>query len=941
MEILALLGLLLLGLLLAAPFVAFSALGKAKQALVDLAAQKALIQTLQDEVRRLRQDGVEPASVPSPPRVSLSPSPLPWPASPSAHALAAPPKIAAPPIDIESSTEQPPPATSAADAMAAADVPPAPELEEAAREAMPTAPKARDFEESIGSRWAVWVGGAALAMGGLFLVRYSIEAGLFGPDVRLVMGALFAVGCCAASEYVRRSDLRLSLGQLPPTQIPSILAGVGLLAAFGVVYAAHGVYGFIGPSAAFTLMGLLGIGALAASVLHGPLFGLFGLVGSYATPLLVSSTAPAFGTLSFFIAAVTGVAFFLHARRPERLVTLGAVSGHGVWSWLIATYEPTGKGWSSFLIVVASALGLALLKEIPAIRARLSNIDHPSTENWFAKKFDATVFCALAVPLVISGVAWVAFGGPPGPHIAILVTTTVALIAAMRHEDLSPLAPLAGAAATGMILLWPTTVGPIGVTPHLLIDLLRLSIGIDTGAGIGWTALLFAALAGALMFVALWRRFGSGDGDVITRGFLAFTSSLTPICVMLAAALRFNGFERSTFFAVIALGLTIVLFAASEIMHAVERQRTKARDNSLAFIASAAYAAGAAIALGLAIAFALRETWLFVGLAVAAAGVALVAAIRPIPLLRSMSGALATAAFVRFLWQPFLTDVGAWPLLNWLIPAYAFPALCFAAGAILLSGRSDRPRRVHEILAVFFATAFVLLEVRQIFAGADLPLTFDLIDGHWRIPRNRLFEEICAHVAAIGVIGAALQWLSRRSQGRVFMVASDIAAAALLLIAIAGLCGLFNPLLDGTLVEGPPILNRLILYVIVGALLIALSLATKRASRSRMSDALDLAGGVLIALGAVLVVRHAFAGPELVVQDEASLGFFEAVTIVIVLMGLSVAARILAAGGRRPGSRAAGARRSLSHRGVGRSVAGRVAQSHARPQRRRRTDHLQ
>ena len=35
----------------------------------------------------------------------------------------------------------------------------------------------RSLEENIGTRWAVWVGGLALALGGVFLIRYSIEAG--------------------------------------------------------------------------------------------------------------------------------------------------------------------------------------------------------------------------------------------------------------------------------------------------------------------------------------------------------------------------------------------------------------------------------------------------------------------------------------------------------------------------------------------------------------------------------------------------------------------------------------------------------------------------------------------------------------------------------------------------------------------------------------------
>src|SRR6185295_19092073 len=56
-----------------------------------------------------------------------------------------------------------------------------------ARPASPT------IETALGTRWAVWVGGLALALGGIFLVRYSIEAGILGPGARIAAGLLFSL----------------------------------------------------------------------------------------------------------------------------------------------------------------------------------------------------------------------------------------------------------------------------------------------------------------------------------------------------------------------------------------------------------------------------------------------------------------------------------------------------------------------------------------------------------------------------------------------------------------------------------------------------------------------------------------------------------------------------------------------------------------------------
>ena len=58
----------------------------------------------------------------------------------------------------------------------------------------PLPPADRGFEETIGTRWVVWIGGLTLALGGFFMVRYSIEAGLLGPGVRTMLGGAVRAG---------------------------------------------------------------------------------------------------------------------------------------------------------------------------------------------------------------------------------------------------------------------------------------------------------------------------------------------------------------------------------------------------------------------------------------------------------------------------------------------------------------------------------------------------------------------------------------------------------------------------------------------------------------------------------------------------------------------------------------------------------------------------
>ena len=117
--------------------------------------------------------------------------------------------------------------------------------------AVPTVPELPaiepSFEERFGTRWAVRIGGLALALGGIFLARYAIEAGVIGP---IALGALLALCLVAAGEWTRRQEALVSYAWVPSAHIPGTLTAAGTTVAYATVYAAYGVYGFLSPAAA-------------------------------------------------------------------------------------------------------------------------------------------------------------------------------------------------------------------------------------------------------------------------------------------------------------------------------------------------------------------------------------------------------------------------------------------------------------------------------------------------------------------------------------------------------------------------------------------------------------------------------------------------------------------------------------------------------------------
>ncbi len=84
-----------------------------------------------------------------------------------------------------------------------AEAPPEPEPEAVAPPAVeeppltpppppPGAPK-EALEQRLTMRWLVWLGGVTIALGGVFLVKYSIEQELLGPTGRCILGMLLGV----------------------------------------------------------------------------------------------------------------------------------------------------------------------------------------------------------------------------------------------------------------------------------------------------------------------------------------------------------------------------------------------------------------------------------------------------------------------------------------------------------------------------------------------------------------------------------------------------------------------------------------------------------------------------------------------------------------------------------------------------------------------------
>jgi uncharacterized membrane protein len=720
------------------------------------------------------------AAVPEPPAATIVPPP----------SVAEPPRPAAPaPSAIPADTPPPRPA-------AAASVPPSPPPP--MPPATPPAEPAMGFEERLGTQWTVWVGGVALALGGFFLVRYSIEQGWFGPGMRIILGGLFALALIAAGEWARRKENLSGVGGLPAAHIPSILTAAGTAVAYADIWAAFALYNFIGAATAFALLGIVALATLAAALVHGPALAGLGLVGAYVTPLIVSTGQANFWALYIYLAVVTAAAFLLARARMWRWLAITAVAFGFFWTLPgLALLGKIGVAAHSFHVVVGFALVATFIVSglLFGPDAEPGEIDPVSSGALAAYLFGALLIVLMSRHDTQALIVFVA-----------LTAATVAI--AWRTDAAAAAVPFAGVTVALMFLQYSVNVNleqlvlPSGPTAGAIPEPQRVFYGTHLVLGAG-----LAALFGAAGFLAQGR-----SPRAIVPILWAASAVFVPLAILVALYYRIYVFEQSLPFAGIALLLAALFALATE---AVDRRGPRPGSAG----AAAIFATGAVAALALALTLALERGWLTVALALMVPGVAWVADKRPLPALRILVGVLVVGVLARIAWNPAivgLSNLGTTPVFNWLLWGYGIPAAAFWLGGYLLRRRADdAPARMADSAALLFTVLLAFLEVRHYMTGGNIYRT------------SSGLNEIALHVNVGLAMVIGLEWLRQRTHSIIHDIGALIIAALTLGGIVFGLGFAGNPMIWPYNVGGM-VFNLIMLgYGLPAVLTAALALVTR------------------------------------------------------------------------------------------------------------------
>ncbi|TCQ12424.1 putative membrane protein [Rhizobium sp. PP-F2F-G36] len=728
--------------------------------------------------------------------------------------------------------------------------------------------KPRESLESwLGARWAVWVGGIALALGGIFLVKVSIDAGLLSPAVRLVLAALFGAALMVGGEMIRRRGPADGGQRFANAMIPGILTAAGAVTLLGAIFAAHAVYGFIGPTTAFILMGLVSFLVLGLSLRHGQALAGLGLAASLVTPLLIDAEDPSPWSLFAFLSLVWLAAMATARIGRWRIVPAFANIGLALWGTVYLIAEDPAVTLPVSLSLLVLIAGHAYVWPAGADDAEPEAIEDAAETLPVAEDTTTGAGAASATPVPAPRRAahWRRLLLPR--HAPIILTgafavlmTGLSLIGPLTETDGNPTFEfLAVTAALGFLgalraravtaALTAGLMAILGVSTLATLPLLLELSSIGVVAERSFATSPVAALSLAAIFIVLCAFALHRHSD--RHRFAILWSGLAAVTSVACIGLSFLILGTYSFDPLHGLAATAAAIAFVTLAEIFAR-----RDASFPSVAQGLLLAGALGQLVVA-AHALSDG-LWTVLAMAVFAVAFIAATRvrnwaALPWVGALGFVFVLA---RIGWEPTIVGplaLGRTPVLNALLPGYGIPALFALWSAYTLRDwPSDRLRNTLQAIASLFGLLTLAILVRHAMNGGQLQ------GGAPSLSEQSIYTLLVIGASAI------LMRLDLSRPGSFFRYGSiGLGAISLLMTLSAHLVGL-NPYLTGELLGPYPLFDLLLIgYLLPGLAYAALARMAVGRRPPAFVAALATAAAVLVFTWATLSVRRAWQGPSI------------------------------------------------------------------------------
>ncbi len=761
---------------------------------------------LLEQVSRLTAapDPVKPAA---PPQPGVAPS---LPAAPPATAPAPIAAIATPATSVSAPKPTVPP-------------PAAP-----ARGVTPAVP-GRTALEWLSENGLAWLGGGALALGGLFLVAFAAQHGFFTPIMRLISALILGFGAMGFGEWLRRRPA----GEKRNPLVAALTTAAGAAILYATIWASYSIYGFTPAPAAAVLLAIVSIGLLSLAFLHGQPLGLLGVLAAFAVPAVSGGARWNDGALDGYLLLIMATGAAVAAMRSWAGVA--AVCLFSIGTWLL--YKLAGADAAGTAILVVASPAMIIAADIFRRRRGVA----PPPSDLFS--FITGAACAFSSLIVLALFTKTDARVTAGAGLA--TAALAALVALAVRRRLSP--PWLLAAPAAIVVAW-SLVEAVGFGP-------------TDGLRIIWLLPGLAAVGAAGLYGAI-----TGPKRELSASIGAIAAAVSLGLLAHALHHRFERWDEAMmagFSAMLAAGAATLAQTATNPRQdratAVWIGAAAAAIAVLAYVGLDGRSTPAAVALiGLALAgLGRRLHWR--GFAEAAAGASLVS------LAGLLSPAIAGAAMT-----------GGEP---WEIIALAVAAASSVQAVTwrVLKGEPEAiaSAETTSTAAVFSALfgAFLVLRIFSLPAGGH-----GAAIGAFTAASLRTLLLLAAGLAMI-VRQPATRWLKYR--------------APILLVIGAGHGLLWQGLIfhpwwgGGGPVGGPPILDVLALGLLAPALICAAAARRLLAAARPLATPGAVAALVFLLLWLISEVRRLFHGPFL---GHGPLEYAEAASYAVALMAVALAA---------------------------------------------------
>ncbi|STO96291.1 DUF2339 domain-containing protein [Helicobacter canis] len=205
------------------------------------------------------------------------------------------------------------------------------------------------------------LGGIFFILAAFFLVNYSINHSLITPQVRIGLSLAFGVLllACGLLSTLYQHTLARKLQRLSHKS-PSIIAqtciGAGLVVEFLAVYGGYYFYRFFGLTGAFALLAFIAVFALVLTLRYGVVIGIFGVLGSFSTPVLLASGA--YHATMLFVYVLVCYFFTLSIAIRSRQFAIFLIANVFVLGYMLdfVLLREVGRGALVLLVFVVVAL---------------------------------------------------------------------------------------------------------------------------------------------------------------------------------------------------------------------------------------------------------------------------------------------------------------------------------------------------------------------------------------------------------------------------------------------------------------------------------------------------------------------------------------------------------------------------------------------------------